>query len=191
MSVRVLDDVTMRIHAGELWLLQATEALGQSMLLAALAGREHSPSHRYIRSKREPAPGLRIRRAAVHVEAIPHIMRGWQEGDAPGGAPASRTLYLLRATRAGALTRHDASEWRRWGRQTHERGDGVVIACPAMPPTTDRSRRVPPGRATHEPTALYAVDAMRVRSRTIHILELRAGRLHMVQAPRRSSTSAE
>ena len=48
-SVRVLDGVSIRIHAGELLLLQASDPLGPAMLLAALSGREHSPQHRYVR----------------------------------------------------------------------------------------------------------------------------------------------
>jgi alpha-D-ribose 1-methylphosphonate 5-triphosphate synthase subunit PhnL len=35
-SVRVLDNVTLRIHAGELVLVHAPESLAQAMLLAAL-----------------------------------------------------------------------------------------------------------------------------------------------------------
>lgn len=186
-SVRVLDDVTLRIHAGELLLLQAPEALGQSMLLAALAGREHSPRYRYVRSVRETAPGLRIRRAALHVDAVREITRGWQEARVLDTAPASRTLYLLRATRAGVITPREAAEWRRWGRQAHERRDGIVIAC--SPPFAGPSQAPPASmiRSTREPAAWYASDTALEPSRTIRRLELRAGRLHSVRTPRQES----
>ena len=203
-SVRVLDDVTLRIHAGELLLLQAPEALGQSMLLAALAGREHSPRHRYVRSVRDAAPGLRIRRAALHVDAVREIMRGWQEALVEATVPASRTLYLLRASgqralRGGALTPREAAEWRRWGRHAHERRDGVVIACVpmAMLPVAmlsvatshDHARQAPAVSSAHEPVATYNVRAGDDEVRTIRLLELRAGRLHTVRAPRRYSST--
>ena len=195
-SVRVLDDVTLRIHAGELLLLQAPEALGQSMLLAALAGQEHSPRHRYVRSVRDAAPGLRIRRAALHVDAVREIMRGWQEAIVAPAATASRTLYLLRASRqrasrGGALTLREAAEWRRWGRQAHERRDGVVITCAPMSETREQGPQVPRVRSAHEPAARYEVDEACDGIRTIRLLELRAGRLHTVRRPRGSSASAD
>lgn len=189
-SVRVLDDVTLRIHAGELLLLQAPEALGQSMLLAALAGREHSPRYRYVRSVRETAPGLRIRRAALHVDAVREITRGWQEARVLDTAPASRTLYLLRATRAGVITPREAAEWRRWGRQAHERRDGIVIACP--PPSTERDPASPrrPVHSAHEPPASYEPDTLPACGLGIRRFELRAGRLHSVRTPRRVRTNS-
>lgn len=190
-SVRVLDDVTLRIHAGELLLLQAPEALGQSMLLAALAGREHSARHRYVRAVRDAAPGLRIRRAALHVDAVEEITRGWQEARVLSTAPASRTLYLLRATRAGAVTPREAVEWRRWGRQAHERRDGIVIACPPEPAERFRASHAPPVHSTHEPPAWYVPDIPAEHSLGIRRLELRAGRLHSVRTPRRVRANPE
>jgi hypothetical protein len=190
-SVRVLDDVTVHIHAGELLLVHAPEALAQSMLLAALAGREHSPRHRYVRSMRDAAPGLRIRRAALPVDAVSDIMRGWQEAHVPPSAPTSRTLYLLRASRAGAVTRREAAEWRQWGRHAHERRDGIVIACSAPSVRTDHDPRPRPVRAAHEPRADYALDTSVTASPTIRLLELRAGRLHAVQTPHRYGTNTE
>ncbi len=199
-SVRVLEDVTLRIHGGELLLLQAPEALGQSLLLAVLAGREHSPRHRYVRSVRDAAPGLRIRRAALHLDAIPEIMRGWQEALVGSTVTASRTLYLLRASRQqaphdGALTLREAAEWRRWGRHAHERRDGVVIACPPMATMPgamlsvatphDHARQAPAVSSAHETLATYDARAVVEELRTIRLLELRAGRLHAVRAPRR------
>ncbi len=194
-SVRVLDDVTLRIHAGELLLLQAPEALGQSMLLAALAGREHSPRHRYVRSVRDAAPGLRIRRAALHVDAVREIMRGWQDALAGSAVPASRTLYLLRAARqraprGGTLTLREAAEWRQWGRHAHERRDGVVIACPPIGTPNDHARPAPTASSAHEPVATYDAHAIIEEVRTIRLLELRAGRLHTVRTPRRYSSDA-
>jgi len=200
-SVRVLDDVTLRIHAGELLLLQAPEALGQSMLLAALAGREHSPRHRYVRSMRDAAPGLRIRRAALHVDAVREIMRGWQEALVEATVPASRTLYLLRASgrralRGGALTPREAAEWRRWGRHAHERRDGVVIACAPMAmlpgaPPREHAQHAPMVSSAHEPVATYDARSVSEELRTIRLIELRAGRLHTVRAPRRNFSSAD
>ena len=192
-SVRVLDDITLRIHAGELLVVQVPEAFGQSMLLAALAGRDHGPQQRYVRAVREAAPGLRIRRAALHVHAVQEIMRGWQELAGAPTVPASRTLYLLRASRGGPLTLREAAEWRRWGRQSHARHDGIVIACPPMHGTRESACDAPAATCMHEPTARYALqsanDALK-HARTIRILELRAGRLHDVRAPRRSSSNA-
>jgi len=190
-SVRVLDDVTLRIHAGELLLVQAPEALAQSMLLAALAGGEHSPRHRYVRSMRDAAPGLRIRRAALPVDAVQEIMRGWQEAHVPSTAPASRTLYLLRASRAGAVTPREAAEWRLWGRQAHERRDGIVIACPPVSVSIGHAPRQLPVRAAHEPSAAYALVTPATTSRTIRLLELRAGRLHSVRSPRQYRFNAD
>lgn len=192
-SVRVLDDISLRIHAGELLLVQAPEALGRSMLLAALAGCEQAPQHRYVRAVREAAPGLRIRRAAVHLDAVQEIARGWQESAVSPTVPASRTLYLLRASRGGALTLREASEWRRWGRQSHARRDGIVIACPPLHRPTELARRSPWVTSTHEPTASYVLNSARDetdQASTIRILELRAGRLHNVRAPRGISSSA-
>lgn len=190
-SVRVLDDVTLRIHAGELLLLQAPEPLGQSMLLAALAGREHSPRSRYVRSVRHAAPGLRIRRAALHVDAVHEIMRGWQEARVSPAAPASRTLYLLRASRAGAISPREAAEWRQWGRHSHERRDGIVIACaPDRSSAGDGARRVS-AHSAHEPPAFYGLHALEEPARTIRLFELRAGRLHSVRTPRRVRANPE
>ncbi len=209
-SVRVLDDVTLRIHAGELLLLQAPEALGQSMLLAALAGREHAPQHRYVRSVRAAAPGLRIRRAALHLEAVEEILRGWQDAIVSSTATVSRTLYLLRASRqrplrGGALTLREAAEWRRWGRHAHERRDGVVIACPPMGtrpiatrltatrpagPLCDRGLHAMTVSSAHEPVATYDARADVDAVHTIRLLELRAGRLHTVRTPRGSLSDA-
>ncbi len=209
-SVRVLDDVTLRIHAGELLLLQAPEALGQSMLLAALAGREQSPRHRYVRAVRDAVPGLRIRRAALHLDAVWAILRGWQEAIVstviPESAGAgSRTLYLLRASRqraqgGSALTLREAAEWRRWGRQAHERRDGVVIACPPLanpsiaqqPVTTphDQARHALTVSSAHEPMATYDAHAVGGEARTIRLLELRAGRLHTIRTPRQYVSDA-
>lgn len=190
-SVRVLDDITLRIHAGELLLVQAPEPLGQSMLLAALAGREHSPRHRYVRAVRDAAPGLRIRRAAVHVDAVREMMRGWQDAVLAPGAVASRTLYLLRASRGGSLSLHEAAEWRRWGRQAHERRDGIVVACPLMTTPHDRGGHAPAVWSAHEPAARYDVAGAAEVPHTIRLLELRAGRLHTVRTPRWHSTHAE
>ncbi|WP_396220148.1 hypothetical protein [Gemmatimonas sp.] len=190
-SVRVLDNVTLRIHAGELVLVHAPESLAQAMLLAALAGREHSPRHRYVRSLRDSAPGLRIRRAALHVLAVPDIMFGWHEARVDATAPASRTLYLLRASRDGAITRRDAAEWRRWGRQAHERLDGIVIACPPVASRPGDDPRQPAGSSAHEPRASYVLDDPWPRSSTMRTLELRAGRLHIVRTPRRYRANAE
>lgn len=190
-SVRVLDDVTLSIHAGELLLLQAPETLGRSMLLAALAGREHSPRHRYVRSVRDAAPGLRIRRAALPVDAVEEITRGWQDARVLTTAPASRTLYLLRATRAGVLTPREAAEWRRWGRQAHERRDGVVIACPPRAAACYGAAHAPPVQSAHEPSAWYAPDTLAEPSRGIRRFELRAGRLHSVKTPRRGPAHPE
>ena len=194
-SVRVLDDITLRIHAGELLLVHAPEALGQSMLLAALAGREHMPRHRYVRSMRDAAPGLRIRRAALPADAVPEILRGWQDAHVPSGAPTSRTLYLLRASRDGAVTPREAAEWRQWGRHAHERRDGIVIACAPPVVRTDHHPHPRPVRAAHEPRADYAPETAATTAattaRTIRLLELRAGRLHDVQTPRRSGSNTE
>ena len=187
-TVRVLDDVTLRIHGGELLLVQAPEALGQSMLLAALAGGEHSSRHRYVRSVRDPAPGLRIRRAALHLEAVWNIVRGWQEANHAFNVSASRTLYLLRATRpctlGGALTLREAAEWRRWGRHAHERRDGVVIACPPLDIGHVYARQGPAASSAHEPTATYDQRDVIHDARAVRLLELRAGRLHDVRASR-------
>lgn len=190
-SVRVLDDITLRIHAGELLLVHAPEALAQSMLLAALAGREHTPRHRYVRSVRDAAPGLRIRRAALPADAVPEILRGWQDAYVPSSAPTSRTLYLLRASRDGAVTQREAAEWRQWGRHAHERRDGIVIA--GAPPVVriDHEPHPRPVRAAYEPRADYAPGTSATTSRTIRRLELRAGRLHDVQTPRRYATNAQ
>jgi hypothetical protein len=196
-SVRVLDDITLRIHAGELLLVQAEEPLGQAMLLTALAGRAHSPRHRYIRAVRDAVPELRIRRAALHHEAVHEIVRGWQEAsvgaDLAATGVVSRTVYLLRASRTGGYTPRDAAEWRQWGRHSHERRDGVVIVCPppAIPVVHARVR------SAHEPTAAYThhgntrhANGLRpgaasvVDRRPIRVLELRAGRLHDVRTPR-------
>ena len=190
-SVRVLDDVTVHIHAGELLLVHAPEALAQSMLLAALAGREHSPRHRYVRSMRDAAPGLRIRRAALPADAVHEILRGWQDAHVPPTAPTSRTLYLLRASRTGAVTPREAAEWRQWGRHAHERRDGMVIACSAPSVRTDHDPHPRLVRATHEPRADYALDTPATTSPTIRLLELRAGRLHDVLTPRRYGTNTE
>jgi hypothetical protein len=190
-SIRVLDDVTLRIHAGELLLVHAPEALAQSMLLAALAGREHTPRHRYVRAMRAAAPGLRIRRAALPADAVPEILRGWQDVEVPSSAPTSRTLYLLRASRDGAVTRREAAEWRQWGRHAHERRDGIVIACSPPVVRPDDEPRPLPVRAAHEPRADYAPQTPATASRTIRRFELRAGRLHDVQTPRRYRTDTE
>ena len=190
-SVRVLDDVTVRIHAGELLLVHAPEALAQSMLLAALAGREHSPRHRYVRSMRDAAPGLRIRRAALPADAVHEILRGWQDAHVPPSAPTSRTLYLLRASRTGAVTPREAAEWRQWGRHAHERRDGIVIASSAMSARTDHDPRPRLVRAAHEPRADYALETPATTSPTIRLLELRAGRLHAVQTPHRYGANTE
>ncbi len=194
-SVRVLDDVTLRIHAGELLLVQGPELLGQSLLLAALLGPQHSPRHRYVCATRDVAPGLRIRRAALHADAVQEIMRGWQEAAVRPTAPASRTLYLLRASRGSDLTPRQAAEWRRWGRQAHERRDGVVIVCPPTTSLANHSVRRQPVRSAHEPAVSYglnaAPDEAPEQARTIRLLELRAGRLHDARAPRRYSTHAE
>ena len=190
----MLDDVTLRIHAGELLLVQAPEAIGQSMLLAALAGREHAPPHRYVRAVRDAAPGLRIRRAALHVDAVQEIMHGWQEIVVEPTVPASRTLYLLRASRRGPLTLREAAEWRRWGRQSHARRDGIVIAGPPMRILPHEARSTPTGTSMHEPTASYGIaSASRFpeRSHAVRILELRAGRLHTVRAPRWITPNAD
>ncbi len=188
-SVRVLDDVTLRIHAGELLLVRAPEPLGQSMLLAVLAGSAHSPRHRYIRAVRDAAPDLRIRRAALHRDAVHEIVRGWQEAAittrSPAAPPASRTLYLLRASRVGRLSRREAAEWRTWGRHAHERRDGIVIACPPVSVSTGHESRQLPVRAAYEPIAAYALGTPAMTSGTIRLLELRAGRLHRVRTPRR------
>ena len=188
-SVRVLDDVTLRIHAGELLLLQAPEALGQAMLLAALAGPEHSLRYRYVRSIRDTAPGLRIRRAALHVDAVEEITRGWQEARVPSTASASRTLYLLRATRAGVSTPREAAEWRAWGRQAHERRDGIVIACPPQGPRGYRTSHAQPVHVAHEPPATYNAGTPAEPLLGIRRFELRAGRLHRVRTPRRDSNT--
>ena len=190
-SVRVLDDVTLRVHAGELLLVHAPEAIAQSMLLAALAGGEHSPRHRYVRAVRDAAPGLRIRRAALPLHAVQEIMRGWQDAHVPSTAPASHTLYLLRASRDGAVTPREAAEWRSWGRQAHERRDGIVIACTAVSVSTGHESRHLPVRAAHEPIAAYALNTPATTSRTIRLLELRAGRLHSVRTPRRYRSNTD
>ena len=196
-SIRVLDDVTLRIHAGELLLLQAREALSQSMLLTALAGGNHSPRHRYVRAVRDAVPGLRIRRAALHLDAVPEIVRGWREAilasavpGAPSTATASSTLYLLRVSRQrssrdAALTLREAAEWRRWGRQAHERRDGVVITCPPLAIFGGQKRHAPTASSAHEPMATYDARAVVEEPRAVRLLELRAGRLHTVRAPRR------
>jgi hypothetical protein len=190
-TVRVLDDVTLRIHAGELLLLHASEALAQSMLLAALAGREHSPRHRYVRSVRHAAPGLRIRRAALHLDAVHEITRGWQDAQVPSTSHASRTLYLLRASRAAAITPREAAEWRRWGREAHERRDGIVIACSPMSASPGTAAHAPMVRSAHEPAAWYDPDTSGEPRRAIRRLELRAGRLHSVRTPRRVRADPE
>lgn len=192
-SVRVLDGVSIRIYAGELLLLQAPDALGPAMLLAALAGREYSPHHRCVRSERKVVRGLQIRRAALHPDVIPEIVHGWQEACAGEERPASRVLYLLRASRqrppAGrAATMRELGEWRRWGRQARERRDGIVIAS-TSPPAPPPHRGQPPitGRA-REPEATY--QARSSPPSGMRCLELRAGRLHIVRAPRRTVSLA-
>lgn len=192
-NVRVLDGVSIRIHAGELLLLQAPDALGPAMLLAALAGREHAPQHRYLRLERNVAPGVQIRRAALHPDVIPDIVHGWQEARAGEERPASRVLYLLRASRqrppAGrAATMRELGEWRRWAGQARERRDGIVIASTSPPaPLSQRGQSPLAGRA-HEPEATYHVRSTPPSS--IRCLELRAGRLHIVRAPRRVTSMA-
>jgi hypothetical protein len=42
------------------------------------------------RSVRDAAPGLRIRRAALPADAVPEILRGWQDAYVPSSAPTSR-----------------------------------------------------------------------------------------------------
>lgn len=194
LSVRVLDDVSLSIHAGELLLLQAPEALAQTLLLAAMAGGPLAAGHRYVRATRNAATGLRIRRAALHHDAIPEIMRGWQDARGASVPPTSGTVYLLRAmhprvTDSGPLTPRAAAEWRRWGRSAHERRDGVMIVWAPRTSQPDNATHsaalpaTPPSRA-HETVASYHPRDFIPQHAPIRLLELRAGRLYTVRSPR-------
>ncbi len=192
-EVRVLDDVTLRVHAGELLLVHATEPFARTMLLTVLAGGDHAIRRRYIRVVRDAAPRLRVRRAAIHAQLLPDIVRGWQEAATARDAAtasaerSSPTLYLLRATRTQPPVARDASrdaaEWRRWARRARERNDGVVIAYePAEAPLRDNTRGTVFMR---EPSARYeGTRATPTNEHRIRALEMRAGRLHDVRTPR-------
>ncbi|MDQ8161077.1 MAG: hypothetical protein P3C10_00665 [Gemmatimonadota bacterium] len=186
--VRLLDDVTLRVHAGELLLVQGPESLGRALLLSVLAGASSPDRHRYVRGVRALAPRVRIRRAAVHAMAVQAIVRGWQDAESPREAGTEErhrrppTLYLLRASRSAAPTRFETREWRRWARRARERHDGIVIVGPASQPTLPDA--IPLVRsAAREPAVRYQVRRDRVLHRDaggVRLLEIRAGRLYEV-----------
>jgi hypothetical protein len=186
--VRLLDDVTLRVHAGELLMVQGPESLGRALLLSVLAGASSPGRHRYVRGVRALAPRVRIRRAAVHAMAVQAIVRGWQDAESPRDAGTEErhrrppTLYLLRASRSAAPTRFETREWRRWARRARERHDGIVIAGAASPPTLPDA--IPLVRsAAREPAVRYQVRGDRAPHHDaggVRILEIRAGRLYEV-----------
>lgn len=189
--VRLLDDITLRVHAGELLLLhQGPLSMGGALLLSVLAGAAPPGRHRYVRGVRAIAPGVRIRRAAVHATTVPDIVRGWQDATAPRAAATEDThrrpptIYLLRATRTTAPTRGEAREWQRWARRARERHDGIVIAGPLSSPASIAIR--PVRTAAREPSVRYQATrdvAPYSHADGVRVLEIRAGRLYDVCVP--------
>lgn len=213
-DVRLLDDITLRVHAGELLLVHSPDAIARTLLLTVLAGGDPSRPSRYVRATRDVASRVRIRRAAIQADFVPHIVDGWEaaarDRDMEERRVATRavtpTLYLLRACRSNAPAIRDARQWRRWSQSAREHHDAVVIAGPLHRSASryDDAASISghgPGRRTvamHEPYSRYETgrstavpdDARAIPAEAdIREFEIRAGRLYEPRAPRRTIPS--
>jgi len=152
-AVRLLDNVTLVVSAGDLVVVQSREPASQWALLTALEGRSVRGLRRVVQASRRADPSLRIRRAAIRAAAVVPIEMGWrlaQSRAASGSAKpvvASRgALYLLRATREGPLAPGEHDAWMTWSRQLREAGGAIVVTTASSGPPRGAALR-----AAHEP----------------------------------------
>jgi len=171
-TVRLLDGVSLSIHAGELILVHGNVASGAGSLCSALAA-----PRRGVAGERIVARGVAVRRATITPAAREAIVAGWTS-EPPIGTSAVRVVYLLRV-RTPYLEQHrggrspsvpcspltDAARvaWRDWSLALRGSGSAVVLFDAGAPArtgaTTGSTSGVAAGaaqRAGHSP-AKHAV----------------------------------
>ncbi len=163
--VRLLDNVCVRVHPGELVLIHGRDLAGQRALLSALAASPQSPMVRYLHATRSCAPTLRVCRGTIRALAVPHIMQAGPHGAAAHSARHRLTvpsLYLLRASRSEPLAPGEAEQWRRWSQSLLGGGGAIVLSAPQL--ISDASGAV---SAIGEAPVRYAGSATTPHVRTL------------------------
>ena len=135
-AVRLLDRVSLAIHAGQLVLLRGGFENGSAALLSVIAGDERIRSR--LTGDRMAAPGLVVRSGCIPAAVVAPLVHCWTSADnAPFGVrhasvaearPPSALLYLLRASSAVTRDDLDAQHWVQWCAQLKQRGGTMVIA---------------------------------------------------------------
>ncbi|WP_331049266.1 hypothetical protein [Gemmatimonas sp.] len=146
-SVRFLDAVSLTVSRGDCIIIRHRDPAAAGVLLSVLAGHPATLSPAHWNGQRNASTGLRIRRAAIRVGAMPWILEGWQS-IAPASASVSppravaepsltRTpmVHLLRASRDATLSAFEGRQWQRWARSQAMQGNAVVLVAQALPAT--------------------------------------------------------
>jgi hypothetical protein len=135
-TVRILDRVSLAIHAGQLLVLRGGYENGCAALLSVIAGDERVA--RRMTGDRFAMPGLAVRSGCIPADLIPALLHAWTSaGVAPWGIarravaearPETPPVYLLRASHQ---TRRDdiaPAHWLQWSSQLRQRAGTIVIA---------------------------------------------------------------
>jgi hypothetical protein len=203
LRVRTLDQLSCRVHAGELLILRGSVASGALALLRAL----HGSSPR-IRAEHVAAPQVQLRRATISAVAARAIEAGWlAEGAAANGhgvepsftPPAAvavprsgstaRTpvVYLLRVrpqarheradiTPTHGDDQHGAALWREWANDVRRTGGAVVLAAQSEPSFSTDAQTRPTMRGARSGTTVVR-ERRPERSGHIRRLVLHAGQI--------------
>ncbi|WP_306518884.1 hypothetical protein [Gemmatimonas sp.] len=185
-SVRLLDRVHFTVYRGDCVVVHHDDPASARVLLAALGGRDVPPMRRLLHAHRHSAPGVRIRRCSIPVDAVEALQSGWTRHAADGARapdvafPSEPVVHLLRASRHTVITRHERTQWAGWAHRVRATGGALVIVAAGT------GRRVAAGAPAPRPEstgagmlrepALATYPTADARSR-IHALWLHHGRL--------------
>lgn len=157
--VRLLDRVHVAVHRGECVVVQHDDPAGAQVLLAALGGSRALMPGRRLRGARYCAPGVRIRRCSVSLEAADALQEGWaasprRESAVRGvgddleagrlGASPGPVVHLVRASRCLSLASAERRAWVRWAESRQRAGGALVLVVRPTPPITAALPSGPP-----------------------------------------------
>jgi hypothetical protein len=138
-SVRLLDRVHFMVHSGECVVVHHDDPASARVLLAALGGHQALTSPRRLQGHRHCAPGVRIRRCSISLEAVSALQDGWSAASRGGLSPArgrpapDAVVHLMRASRQSTISAHEQRQWRSWAQREEATGGALVLVVPPDP----------------------------------------------------------
>lgn len=133
--MRMLDNVSLNVHAGEFVVVRGDRASGAHALRAVLAGT------RVVRSGiRTVAEGVSVRHATVAWDAVRAMLEGWHAAPRRSSASTPHDVFVFRVCGVPPVETTEASRernlsivdrrWRTWAASVRARHGSVVAQIP-------------------------------------------------------------